>query len=158
MPLLDLKEGKDKVGYASFKYRFLSHCFRSMRLECQNKYFLVLTSSSVNKSIISCISLFLQDQQALIWDIHHLTLCQIIRCWLYVWVLLASARIIALMPFQLDSRALDKGILQRSKRNHPHTFGRTLPAIKKTVVPMNVKFCGVTETLLNVLEMLKLLT
>ena len=27
------------------------HCVRSIRLECQNKYFLVWTSSSVNKSI-----------------------------------------------------------------------------------------------------------
>ena len=28
------------------------HCVRSIRLECQNKYFLEWTSSSVNKSII----------------------------------------------------------------------------------------------------------
>ena len=31
------------------------HCVRSIRLECQNKYFLVWTSSSVNKSIIFTI-------------------------------------------------------------------------------------------------------
>ena len=29
----------------------ISHCVRSIRLECQNKYFFVWTSSSVNKSI-----------------------------------------------------------------------------------------------------------
>ena len=34
----------------------------------------------------------------------------------------------------------------------------TPPAISKTVAPMNVKFCRVLETLLKVLEMLKLFT
>ena len=32
------------------------------------------------------------------------------------------------------------------------------PAISKTVVPMNLKFCGILETSINVLEMLKLFT
>ena len=32
------------------------------------------------------------------------------------------------------------------------------PAISETVVPMNVKFCGILETPLKVLEMLKLFT
>ena len=32
------------------------------------------------------------------------------------------------------------------------------PATSETVVPMNVKFCGVLETFLNVLEMLELFT
>ena len=35
-----------------FSEIFVPHCVRSIRLECQNKYFLVWTSSSVNKSII----------------------------------------------------------------------------------------------------------
>ena len=29
-----------------------NHCIHSIRLECQNKYFLIWISSSVNKSII----------------------------------------------------------------------------------------------------------
>ena len=36
--------------------------------------------------------------------------------------------------------------------------GRGVSAISETVVPMNVKFCGVLETSLNALELLKLLT